>query len=132
MASINTNVPALTAQHYLKRSQETLTTSLERLASGLRINRGADDPAGLIVSENLRAEVAAVGQAIENTQRASLVIATAEGALNEVAALLIDAVHCQLERVFPGCDVFGAAVTVDVRWTGQRVVVRGVDRDGCR
>ncbi|MBN1341930.1 MAG: flagellin [Phycisphaerae bacterium] len=90
MATINTNVPAMTAQNNLRRAQDTLTTSLERLASGLRINRGADDPAGLIVSENLRAEVAAVGQAIENTQRASLVIATAEGALNEVAALLVD------------------------------------------
>ncbi len=90
MATINTNVPAMTAQHYLSRAHGDLQTSLERLASGLRINRGADDPAGLIVSENLRAEVAAVGQAIENTQRASLVISTAEGALNEVAALLID------------------------------------------
>ncbi len=90
MATINTNVPALTAQSYLRRAQEDLQTTLERLSSGLQINRGADDPAGLIVSENLRADVAAVGQAIENTERASLVISTAEGALNEVAALLID------------------------------------------
>lgn len=90
MATINTNVPALVAQHHLKAANRDLQVSLERLASGLRINRGADDPAGLIVSENLRAEVAAVGQAIENTERASLVISTAEGALNEVAALLID------------------------------------------
>jgi len=90
MATINTNVQALTAQSYLRKAHGDLQLSLERLASGLRINRGADDPAGLIVSEYLRAEVAAVGQAIDNTQRASLVISTAEGALNEVAALLID------------------------------------------
>jgi len=90
MATINTNVQALTAQSHLRKAHSDLQLSLERLASGLRINRGADDPAGLIVSEYLRAEVAAVGQAIDNTQRASLVISTAEGALNEVAALLID------------------------------------------
>jgi flagellin len=67
-----------------------LETSLERLSSGLRINRGADDPSGLIKSENLRADIANVGQAIRNTQRASQVIATTEGALNEVSNLLID------------------------------------------
>jgi len=90
MARINTNVPALTAQTHLRRSQRDLQTSLERLSSGLRINRGADDPAGLIVSENLRSEIAGVTQAIDNSQRAINVIATAEGALNEVAALLVD------------------------------------------
>ncbi len=90
MATINTNVPALTAQAHLKTAHRELQTTLERLASGLRINRGADDPAGLIMSENLRADIAAVGQAIDNTQRASLVVSTAEGALNEVNALLID------------------------------------------
>lgn len=90
MARINTNVPALVAQTNLRRSQRDLQTSLERLASGLRINRGADDPAGLIVSENLRSEIASVNRAIDNSQRAVNVIATAEGALNEVAALLVD------------------------------------------
>src|SRR5512137_733879 len=90
MARINTNVPALVAQTNLRRSQRDLQTSLERLASGLRINRGADDPAGLIVSENLRSEIAGVTQAIDNSQRAVNVIATAEGALNEVASLLVD------------------------------------------
>jgi flagellin len=90
MARINTNVPALVAQTNLRRSQRDLQTSLERLSSGLRINRGADDPAGLIVSENLRSEIAGVTQAIDNSQRAVNVIATAEGALNEVAALLVD------------------------------------------
>ncbi|MBN1492221.1 MAG: flagellin [Phycisphaerae bacterium] len=90
MARINTNVPALVAQTRLRRSQRDLQVSLERLSSGLRINRGADDPAGLIASENLRSEIAGVTQAIDNSQRAINVIATAEGALNEVAALLVD------------------------------------------
>jgi flagellin len=90
MGRINTNVSALISQHRLSQSQQSLSTTLERLSSGLRINRGADDPAGLIASENLRSEIAGVTQAIDNSQRASNVVATAEGSLNEVAAMLID------------------------------------------
>ncbi len=90
MGRINTNVSALIAQHSLARSQRDLNSTLQRLSSGLKINRGADDPAGLIASENLRSEIAGVNQAIENSQRASNVVATAEGSLNEVAALLVD------------------------------------------
>lgn len=90
MTRINTNTPALQAARQLGKSSERLQLSLERLSSGLRINRGADDPAGLIVSENLRSEINGVQQAVANSQRASNVIATTEGALNEVAALLTD------------------------------------------
>lgn len=90
MSRINTNIPAITALHQLNRSNSGLNSTLERLSSGLRINRGADDPAGLIVSENLRSEIAGVRSAIDNSQRASNIIATAEGALNEAAALLSD------------------------------------------
>ena len=90
MARINTNVSALVARRHFLRTNDGLQVSLERLASGLRINRGADDPAGLIVSQNLRAEVSSVRQAIANSQRAANVIATTEGALSEVAALLND------------------------------------------
>ena len=90
MARINTNVPAIVAQRTLRQTQRDLQISLERLSSGLRINRGADDPAGLINSETLRAEISGVGKAISNSQRAINIIATTEGALNEVAALLVD------------------------------------------
>jgi flagellin len=90
MSTINTNIPSVTSQRHLLGSQRSLGQSLERLASGLRINRGADDPAGLIVSERLRSEIEAVGQAVSNSSRAINVIATTEGALNEVSALLID------------------------------------------
>ncbi len=90
MGRINTNVSALIAQHNLARSQQDLNQTLQRLSSGLKINRGADDPAGLIASENLRSEIAGVNQAIDNSQRANNVIATAEGSLNEVSALLVD------------------------------------------
>ncbi|MBU0616143.1 MAG: flagellin [Planctomycetes bacterium] len=90
MARINTNIGAITAQRYLAQNTQDMNTTIQRLASGLRITRGADDPAGLICSERLRSEISAVGQAITNTRRASNIIATTEGALNEVARLLVD------------------------------------------
>lgn len=90
MSRINSNVPSLISQRHLSRSQRSLSTSLERLSSGLKINRGADDPAGLIVSERLRSEISAVRQAIDNSARAINVIATTEGALDEVSALMRD------------------------------------------
>jgi len=102
MARINTNVPAIVAQTHLQRSQYSLQDSLERLSSGLRINRGADDPAGLIVSENLRSEISGVGQAVDNSMRASNVIATTEGALNEIAVLLSDIQELVVEAANSG------------------------------
>src|SRR5256885_9869872 len=90
MARINTNVASLTAQRGLSRSQKTLSDTLQRLSSGYRINRGADDPVGLIASEGLRSEISGIHQAIDNSQRASNVISTAEGALGEVASLLLN------------------------------------------
>lgn len=88
MARINTNVGALLANTNLKRSQAALGQSLERLSSGLKINSGGDDPAGLIASESLRSEMQGITQAIDNSTRATNVITTAEGALNEVSSLL--------------------------------------------
>src|SRR5687767_10398809 len=90
MARINTNVASLTAQRGLARTQKQLNSTLQRLSSGLRINRGADDPAGLIASEGLRSEMAGINQAIDNSSRASNVISTDEGALGEVAAMLLN------------------------------------------
>jgi len=90
MARINTNVPSLMAQADLRKANEALGGALSRLSSGLRINRGADDPAGLIASETLRSELEGIRQGVENSQRAASVVATAEGALNEVASLLIN------------------------------------------
>jgi flagellin len=88
MARINSNIPSLIAQANLARSSSDLALRLQRLSTGLRINRGADDPAGLIVSERLRSEIQGMGQAIANSERAGSVIATTEGYLNEVADLL--------------------------------------------
>src|SRR5688500_11063964 len=88
MSRINTNVSSLIAQRVLRRNNDSLSLSLERLSTGLRINRGADNPAGLIASENLRAERAGISQAIDNAERASNIIGTAEGGLSEVSSLL--------------------------------------------
>lgn len=90
MSRINTNIAAMQAIRHLERNYTDLTLRLERLATGLRINRGADDPAGLIASERLRYETRAIQQAIENSSRAANVVSTTEGALNEVNALLLD------------------------------------------
>ena len=90
MARINTNISALMAQTNLSKANSSMNESLRRLSSGLRINRGADDPAGLIASETLRSEITGITQAIDNSQRAANVIATAEGALDEVAKLLLN------------------------------------------
>ncbi len=90
MARINTNVSSLTAQRGLAKSQRNLSDTLQRLSTGLRINRGADDPAGLIASETLRSEISGLHQAVDNSSRASNVISTAEGSLQEVASLLLN------------------------------------------
>ncbi|MBL9002147.1 MAG: flagellin [Phycisphaerae bacterium] len=88
MARINTNIPSLIAQKTLGRTQTELGLRLERLSTGLKINRGKDDPAGLIVSERIRSNIRGVETGVRNSERASAVIATTEGALAEVNDLL--------------------------------------------
>ena len=90
MSRIQTNVPSMLAQRVLAAQNKGLVTSLERLSTGLRINRGADDPAGLIASENLRSEKAAISAAIGNAQRAEQVVNVAEGGLQEINSLLLE------------------------------------------
>src|SRR3954469_15277967 len=90
MSRINTNVSSLIAQRVLTKNNNSLNTSLQRLSTGLKINSGADNPAGLIASENLRAEKAGISQAIDNAGRASNIIGTAEGGLSEVSNLLTE------------------------------------------
>jgi len=90
MSRINTNISSLTAQRVLGQNNQNLGTSLERLSTGLRISRGKDDPAGLIASENLRAEKSAINAAIGNSNRADQVVNIAEGGLQEVSNLLTE------------------------------------------
>ena len=90
MSRINTNVQSLIGQRVLGQNNSTLNTSLERLSTGLRINRGKDDPAGLIASENLRSEKASISAAIGNAERADQVVNIAEGGLQEINSLLVE------------------------------------------
>ena len=90
MSRINTNVSSLFAQKTLSRTNDQLNTAMSRLSSGLRINTAADDPAGLIASEVLRADMTGVSQAITNTDRADQLIQTADSALGQVSNLLND------------------------------------------
>ncbi|GAB79459.1 flagellin [Austwickia chelonae] len=85
---INTNVAALNAYRNLSGTQGSMNTSLERLSSGLRINRAADDAAGLAISEKLRSQVNGLNQAQANAQDGISLIQTAEGALNETHSIL--------------------------------------------
>lgn len=86
--TITNNVAALNSQHNLTRSSSALNKSLERLSSGLKINRGADGPAALVISEKQRAQIAGLNAAIDNTEKAVSMVQTAEGALNEINGLL--------------------------------------------
>lgn len=88
MTRINTNIQSLYAQQGLANSQMAMSTSLQRLSTGLKINSGADDPAGLVASQGLKAEMSGITQAINNSQQANNVISTADGALGEVSSLL--------------------------------------------
>jgi flagellin len=90
MTQINTNTPSMLAQRIVRLQNRSLVTSLERLSTGMRINRGKDDPAGLIASENLRAERNAIAAAIKNGERAEQVVNVAEGGLHEIQNLLVD------------------------------------------
>lgn len=90
MSRINTNVNSLIAQRILRQNNSSLNNSLQRLSTGLAINRGADNPAGLIASENLRSEKAAITSAIGNAERADQVINIAEGGLQEISSLLLE------------------------------------------
>jgi flagellin len=90
MGRINTNVSSLIAQRVLGQNNSSLNQSLERLSTGLRINRGKDDPAGLIASQNLRLEKGSVQQAISNAERADQVVSIAEGGLQEISDLLTE------------------------------------------
>ncbi|NSW76820.1 MAG: flagellin, partial [Candidatus Atribacteria bacterium] len=85
---INQNITALNAHRNLVGTDSALSKSLERLSSGLRINRAADDAAGLAISEKMRTQIKGLAQAARNAQDAISLIQTAEGALNETHSIL--------------------------------------------
>ncbi|OPX92019.1 MAG: Flagellin [Pelotomaculum sp. PtaB.Bin104] len=85
---INHNLPALNAYNKLSYTNGLLAKSLEKLSSGLRINRAGDDAAGLAISEKMRAQIRGLNQATRNSQDGISLIQTAEGALNETHSIL--------------------------------------------
>jgi flagellin len=86
--SINTNIEAVDAQRNLQNTEGMLSTSMERLSSGLRINSAADDVAGYAINQRLQGQVNGVNQAQLNSQDAVSLVQTAQGALNDVEQML--------------------------------------------
>jgi len=83
------NIPSLNAQRILGTNNDRLAQSVERISSGIRINRGADDAAGLAISEALRSDIRALRQAVRNANDGISLINVTEGALNEQSSILI-------------------------------------------
>ena len=86
---INTNVASLNAQRSLTNSTNNLNKSLEKLSSGMRINRAADDAAGLALSESLKSDIRALDQASRNAADGISMVQMAEGSLDEVSGILV-------------------------------------------
>ncbi len=87
--AINTNTTAFMAANNLSMNSNNLSTDIQRLSTGLQINSAADNPAGLVISEDMQAQVSGLSQATSNSNDAINMIKTAEGALNQVQNLLI-------------------------------------------
>ena len=85
---ISHNLSALNTQRNLQGSGEAMAKSIEKLSSGYKINVGADDPSGLIVSEQLRSQISGLERAVRNSSEAFNLIGIAEGALNEMNTIL--------------------------------------------
>src|SRR5438093_12050847 len=87
--TITNNTASLNAQDNLTRTSSMLSKTLEKLSSGLKVNRGADGPAALVISEQQRAQIAGLQAAIDNTSKAVTMVQTTEGGLNEINSLLV-------------------------------------------
>ena len=86
---INHNVAAINSWRNLKATDEAMSSTLERLSSGYKINRAADGPANLVISEQMRAQVQSMEQAVSNSELAIAMVQTAEASLNEVNNILV-------------------------------------------
>ena len=102
--TIANNVTSLNAQNNLGKASNALATSVERLSSGLKINRGADGPAALVISEKQRAQIAGLKQAIDNSNKAVSLVQTAEGALSEINDLLVKVRSLALDSANAGVN----------------------------
>jgi len=113
MSRINQNISSLIAQRLAANNSKLLSSSLERLSTGLRINRGSDDPSGLITSENLRGDMRGISAALSNAERAEQVVNVAESGLQEISDLLGEV------RGLVGSSANKAGVTADERAANQ-------------
>ena len=86
---INNNIESMNAHRSLLMNDRALSKSLERLASGQKINRAADEAAALVISEHMRAQVSGMEQAIKNNEVAISLVQTAEGSMNEISSILV-------------------------------------------
>ncbi|MEE2728125.1 MAG: flagellin [Candidatus Latescibacterota bacterium] len=86
---VNSNIAAINSRRQLNANNRDLSSRLERLSSGLRINRAADDAAGLSVREGMRAEISGLKMNVLNAEQGSNLLQVAEGSLNEINAMLI-------------------------------------------
>ncbi len=114
---VNTNIAAMNAYRNLSVTEGNLGKSLEKLSSGFRINRAADDAAGLVNSESLRSQIGGLKVASRNAQDGISVAQTAEGALNEVTSILQRMRDLAVQRANTGGNSATAASAIDQEYT---------------
>ena len=119
------NIESINAINHLSKAQKEMTDSLKRLASGQRINNGADSPDGLIMSEVLRAQIAGVQQALQNTEFSLSLVQTAEGALVEINNLLLEMRQLAATAANEGATNFSTMVSLQNQ---IRNAIEGIDR----
>ena len=119
------NIASINAINHLAKAQKEMSDSLTRLATGQRVNGGADAPASLVMSEGLRAQIAGVQQALKNTEFSLSMVQTAEGALLEVNNLLIEMRQLALTAANEGSTDFGTLISLQFQ---IRAAIDGIDR----
>ena len=85
---VNCNISAIIANNQLSKSEDALSSAIERLSSGLRINKAEDDASGMAISKKMHAQIKAIERSANNTQDGVSVVQTAEGALSELENIL--------------------------------------------
>ena len=119
------NVESINAINHLKKAQKEMTDSMRRLASGKKINTGADSPDGLMMSEILKAQISGVQQALQNTEFSLSLVQTAEGALIEVNNLLLQMKQLAMTAANEGTTNFGTTISLQNQ---IRKALEGIDR----
>ena len=122
---IKHNIASINAINNRAEAQNELSDSLKRLSSGQRVNSGADDPSGLILSESLRAQVASAQQALQNSEFSLSLVQTAEGALVEVNNLLIEMRQLATTAANEGATDYNALLTLQFQ---IHKAIEGIDR----